>query len=222
MTGRRRRGLIVGRLTVHRTFKRTAVHVLVRIIRLSRSCGDIAMALSVRAARSDRVSFVVAKVHGQFNGVTLWSTSRKKCGALRRCGVAELAWCREELEGERLEGRQAGTIKCADLTLAGQERAVIPKIAMFHVHSGACLLSTSPFASCHNGHNTSISPRTCQYRCEMLLPMPGSPSASWRLYVERLRSTFEAADKRVAVAFWLFGLINNSQYPNLHLPSSLQ
>ncbi|KAI0099133.1 Batten's disease protein Cln3 [Nemania sp. FL0031] len=45
-----------------------------------------------------------------------------------------------------------------------------------------------------------------------LLPMPGSPSASWALYSARLTSIFQNAEAAVLVAFWLFGLINNVLY----------
>ncbi|KAI1813834.1 Batten's disease protein Cln3 [Poronia punctata] len=45
-----------------------------------------------------------------------------------------------------------------------------------------------------------------------LLPMPGSPSASWAVYRARLVSFFQAADTHVLAAFWLFGLINNVLY----------
>lgn len=45
-----------------------------------------------------------------------------------------------------------------------------------------------------------------------LLPMPGSPSASWALYRARLASVFRNSDVYVIVAFWLFGLINNVLY----------
>ncbi|KAF2873090.1 batten's disease protein Cln3 [Massariosphaeria phaeospora] len=45
-----------------------------------------------------------------------------------------------------------------------------------------------------------------------LLPMPGSPAASWGLYRARLKALFHGADPRVCAAFWLFGLINNVLY----------
>ncbi|KAI0412997.1 Batten's disease protein Cln3 [Xylaria grammica] len=45
-----------------------------------------------------------------------------------------------------------------------------------------------------------------------LLPMPGSPSASWALYRARLASVFQNSDTPVLAAFWLFGLINNVLY----------
>ncbi|KAI0876141.1 Batten's disease protein Cln3 [Hypoxylon argillaceum] len=45
-----------------------------------------------------------------------------------------------------------------------------------------------------------------------LLPMPGSPSASWALYRARIASVFQNAEASVFVAFWLFGLINNVLY----------
>ncbi|KAF2966032.1 hypothetical protein GQX73_g7565 [Xylaria multiplex] len=45
-----------------------------------------------------------------------------------------------------------------------------------------------------------------------LLPMPGSPSASWAVYRARLASIFHNSDISVLVAFWLFGLINNVLY----------
>jgi hypothetical protein len=38
-----------------------------------------------------------------------------------------------------------------------------------------------------------------------LLPMPGSPAASWAVYRARLRAVFDGADPRVCAAFWLFG-----------------
>ncbi|KAH4183071.1 arginine/lysine transporter BTN [Parastagonospora nodorum] len=45
-----------------------------------------------------------------------------------------------------------------------------------------------------------------------LLPMPGSPAASWATYRARLKAVFHGADPRVCAAFWLFGLINNVLY----------
>ncbi|KAI1108207.1 protein btn-1 [Nemania sp. NC0429] len=45
-----------------------------------------------------------------------------------------------------------------------------------------------------------------------LLPMPGSPSASWARYSARLASIVQNAEVSVLVAFWLFGLINNVLY----------
>ncbi|KAK4693699.1 battenin, partial [Lecanoromycetidae sp. Uapishka_2] len=45
-----------------------------------------------------------------------------------------------------------------------------------------------------------------------MLPLPGSPAASWAMYRSRLAALFEGADPRVCVAFWLFGLINNVLY----------
>ncbi|KAI0535914.1 Batten's disease protein Cln3 [Xylaria digitata] len=45
-----------------------------------------------------------------------------------------------------------------------------------------------------------------------LLPMPGSPSASWAVYKARLASIFHNSDISVLIAFWLFGLINNVLY----------
>lgn len=39
----------------------------------------------------------------------------------------------------------------------------------------------------------------------MALPLPGSPSSSWAIFRERLRQTFNGADPRVCIAFWLFG-----------------
>ncbi|KAI1823927.1 Batten's disease protein Cln3 [Xylaria intraflava] len=45
-----------------------------------------------------------------------------------------------------------------------------------------------------------------------LLPMPGSPSASWAIYKARLSSIFQNPDVSVLTAFWLFGLINNVLY----------
>ncbi|KAF2130975.1 Golgi integral membrane protein-like protein, partial [Dothidotthia symphoricarpi CBS 119687] len=45
-----------------------------------------------------------------------------------------------------------------------------------------------------------------------LLPMPGSPAASWAVYRARLKAVFDGADPRVCAAFWLFGLINNVLY----------
>ncbi|KIW96322.1 protein btn1 [Cladophialophora bantiana CBS 173.52] len=46
----------------------------------------------------------------------------------------------------------------------------------------------------------------------MALPLPGSPSSSWAIFIGRLKQTFSGADPRVCVAFWLFGLINNVLY----------
>ncbi|RYC53840.1 hypothetical protein CHU98_g12369 [Xylaria longipes] len=45
-----------------------------------------------------------------------------------------------------------------------------------------------------------------------LLPMPGSPSASWALYKARLASVLQHSGASVLIAFWLFGLINNVLY----------
>ncbi|KKY16898.1 putative golgi integral membrane protein [Diplodia seriata] len=45
-----------------------------------------------------------------------------------------------------------------------------------------------------------------------MLPMPGTPAASWAVYRAKLRAVFEGADPRVCAAFWLFGLINNVLY----------
>ncbi|KAI0966096.1 Batten's disease protein Cln3 [Xylaria arbuscula] len=45
-----------------------------------------------------------------------------------------------------------------------------------------------------------------------LLPMPGSPSASWAVYKARLASVWSHRDATILVAFWLFGLINNVLY----------
>lgn len=46
----------------------------------------------------------------------------------------------------------------------------------------------------------------------MPLPLPGSPSSSWRLLLSRLRQPFAGASPSVLLAFWLFGLINNVLY----------
>ncbi|KAI1434018.1 Batten's disease protein Cln3 [Xylaria sp. CBS 124048] len=45
-----------------------------------------------------------------------------------------------------------------------------------------------------------------------MLPMPGSPSASWALYRARLVTVFQNSNVAVLIAFWLFGLINNVLY----------
>ncbi|KAI7198929.1 protein btn1, partial [Hortaea werneckii] len=45
-----------------------------------------------------------------------------------------------------------------------------------------------------------------------MLPMPGAPSTSWSSYRARIQAAIEAADIRVCIAFWLFGLINNIFY----------
>ncbi|KAI0397201.1 Batten's disease protein Cln3 [Xylariaceae sp. FL0594] len=45
-----------------------------------------------------------------------------------------------------------------------------------------------------------------------LLPMPGSPSASWSVYKARLTTVWRNWDMSVLAAFWLFGLINNVLY----------
>ncbi|KAK2627594.1 hypothetical protein QTJ16_003560 [Diplocarpon rosae] len=45
-----------------------------------------------------------------------------------------------------------------------------------------------------------------------MLPLPGSPGFSWRVYKARFRALFQGADTSVVVAFWLFGLINNVSY----------
>ena len=38
-----------------------------------------------------------------------------------------------------------------------------------------------------------------------MLPLPGSPAASWGMYRARFAAVFKGADPRVCVAFWLFG-----------------
>ncbi|KAE8149343.1 protein btn1 [Aspergillus avenaceus] len=45
-----------------------------------------------------------------------------------------------------------------------------------------------------------------------MLPLPGTPSASWARFRERLGALFSGADPRVCIAFWLFGVINNVLY----------
>ncbi|KAK8220487.1 batten's disease protein Cln3 [Phyllosticta capitalensis] len=45
-----------------------------------------------------------------------------------------------------------------------------------------------------------------------MLPMPGTPAASWAVYRAKFKSIFDGADPRVCAAFWLFGLINNVLY----------
>ncbi|GAB7337560.1 hypothetical protein MBLNU457_g2873t3 [Dothideomycetes sp. NU457] len=45
-----------------------------------------------------------------------------------------------------------------------------------------------------------------------MLPMPGAASSSWSLYRARVAALFERSTLRVAVAFWLLGLINNVLY----------
>ncbi|KAK0667116.1 batten's disease protein Cln3 [Cercophora samala] len=44
------------------------------------------------------------------------------------------------------------------------------------------------------------------------LPLPGTPSSSWRLYRARLFAFMRDPNTSVLVAFWLFGLINNILY----------
>lgn len=39
-----------------------------------------------------------------------------------------------------------------------------------------------------------------------MLPMPGTPAASWAVYKAKFKSVFEGADPRVCAAFWLFGM----------------
>ena len=39
-----------------------------------------------------------------------------------------------------------------------------------------------------------------------MLPLPGSPSASWAIYRDRLMALSSGADVKVFVAFWLFGM----------------
>ncbi|KAL8946305.1 MAG: hypothetical protein Q9222_007277 [Ikaeria aurantiellina] len=39
-----------------------------------------------------------------------------------------------------------------------------------------------------------------------MLPMPGSPSSTWAMFLSRLKTSFSGADFRVCTAFWLFGL----------------
>jgi battenin len=38
-----------------------------------------------------------------------------------------------------------------------------------------------------------------------MLPMPGAPSSSWKLFWARCQANFEGADPAVCAAFWLFG-----------------
>lgn len=38
-----------------------------------------------------------------------------------------------------------------------------------------------------------------------MLPMPGTPAASWAVYRAKFKSIFDGADPRVCAAFWLFG-----------------
>ncbi|KAI9870732.1 MAG: G1/S-specific cyclin cln3, partial [Pleopsidium flavum] len=45
-----------------------------------------------------------------------------------------------------------------------------------------------------------------------MLPLPGAPASSWAMYRARFKATFDGADARVCIAFWLFGLINNVLY----------
>lgn len=40
---------------------------------------------------------------------------------------------------------------------------------------------------------------------KMALPLPGSPGTSWATFGERMKQTFNGADPRVCIAFWLFG-----------------
>ncbi|KAK0736487.1 batten's disease protein Cln3 [Apiosordaria backusii] len=44
------------------------------------------------------------------------------------------------------------------------------------------------------------------------LPLPGTPSSSWRLYRARVSAFLRDPNTSVVVAFWLFGLINNILY----------
>ena len=45
-----------------------------------------------------------------------------------------------------------------------------------------------------------------------MLLMPGAPSSSWSLFRQRAANFFEHTNVRVAVAFWLLGLVNNVLY----------
>nr|POE96466.1 protein btn1 [Quercus suber] len=45
-----------------------------------------------------------------------------------------------------------------------------------------------------------------------MLPMPGSPDASWPLYKARLRSNLSGPSLRISLAFFLFGCVNNIFY----------
>ncbi|KAL2872756.1 CLN3 protein-domain-containing protein [Aspergillus lucknowensis] len=45
-----------------------------------------------------------------------------------------------------------------------------------------------------------------------MLPLPGTPSSSWVRFRAQLAALFHGADRKVCVAFWLFGLINNLLY----------
>ncbi|KAI0910928.1 Batten's disease protein Cln3 [Ustulina deusta] len=56
------------------------------------------------------------------------------------------------------------------------------------------------------------SPASSRASSSGLLPMPGSPSASWALYKARLASVVQNSEVSVLAAFWLFGLINNVLY----------
>ncbi|KAK4198128.1 batten's disease protein Cln3 [Triangularia verruculosa] len=44
------------------------------------------------------------------------------------------------------------------------------------------------------------------------LPLPGTPSSSWRIYRARLSALLRDPNTSALVAFWLFGLINNILY----------
>ena len=45
-----------------------------------------------------------------------------------------------------------------------------------------------------------------------MLPLPGAASSSWSLFKTRCTNLLEQVDVRIAVAFWLFGLVNNVLY----------
>ncbi|KAI1299904.1 Batten's disease protein Cln3 [Xylaria venustula] len=59
---------------------------------------------------------------------------------------------------------------------------------------------------------SSRSPAATSLSSSGLLPMPGSPSASWAVYKARLASVLNHRDVAILIAFWLFGLINNVLY----------
>jgi len=44
------------------------------------------------------------------------------------------------------------------------------------------------------------------------LPLPGSPGSSWTLYRERMGNAILSRGFRTAVAFFIFGLMNNILY----------
>ncbi|KAL4918239.1 CLN3 protein-domain-containing protein [Aspergillus aurantiobrunneus] len=64
----------------------------------------------------------------------------------------------------------------------------------------------------HTGIDLEEMSRIGSWISERMLPLPGTPSASWARFRAQLGALFQGADLKVCMAFWLFGLINNVLY----------